>query len=286
LACCSPNAIAACSRIPPPLSARSQDCGSAATRREIFLAPIKNQIEIAAERLELDAAGAEAEAARRAWRCEVLLGERNRARKLSSLTRSIHWELFRRSDTAPPATFSRPDLVAAEAARVKAEADFAPAKGGAHSGSNAPRSIRAEPPDQPNTLGFGVSFPLPLWNRNGGNIVPPRHTRTNRRQAEKVRAQSRGRHCRCARVLRGSVDTLARYRDELTPKSRQIRESVALASRKAARRCSICSPRTQRQRGSPRTAQAGRTPRTRRRICAPRLNLTDSTKRTQNENEI
>ena len=28
-----------------------------------------------------------------------------------------------------------------------------------------------EPPDQPNTMGFGVSFPLPLWNRNQGRIA-------------------------------------------------------------------------------------------------------------------
>jgi cobalt-zinc-cadmium efflux system outer membrane protein len=26
------------------------------------------------------------------------------------------------------------------------------------------------PPDQPNTLGFAVSVPLPIWNQNGGNI--------------------------------------------------------------------------------------------------------------------
>ena len=28
-----------------------------------------------------------------------------------------------------------------------------------------------EPPDQANTLGFGISFPLPLWNRNKGGIL-------------------------------------------------------------------------------------------------------------------
>src|SRR5438552_18916294 len=156
---------------------------AAALRQEARIAEVRqrageisradqNQIEIAAERLELDAAGAEAEARKARVALEVLLGEQeprgeiDLADGLDSLG-----TVSAEATNAPPATFSRPDLVAAEAAPVKAQADLRAQKAARIPDPTLLAQYEHEPPDQPNTVGFGVSFPLPLWNRNGGNIA-------------------------------------------------------------------------------------------------------------------
>jgi len=191
----------------------------------------QNQIEIAAERLELDAAGAEAEARKARVGLEVLLGEKEPggeielADALDSLV-----NVSAEATNAPPATFSRPDLVAAEAARVKAEADLRLQKAARIPDPTLLAQYEHEPPDQPNTVGFGVSFPLPLWNRNGGNIAAARATlEQTTTKAEKVRAQVIADIAVARTSYAAALTRWQRYRDELTPKSRQIRESVALA---------------------------------------------------------
>src|SRR5262249_59213089 len=65
----------------------------------------------------------------------------------------------------------RPDIRAAESARGKAEADTRLQKAMRIPDPTFLAQYEHEPPDQPNTVGFGVSFPLPLWNRNRGNIT-------------------------------------------------------------------------------------------------------------------
>src|SRR5437867_8792981 len=190
----------------------------------------QNQIEIAAERLELDAAGADAEARKARVALEVLLGDEPRGEiELADGLDSLG-HVSTEATNAPPATFSRPDLVAAEAARVKAEADLRLQKAARIPDPTLLAQYEHEPPDQPNTVGFGVSFPLPLWNRNGGNIAAARATlEQTTTRAEKVRAQV------MAEIAVARVSYLAaltrwqRYCDEHTPKSLQIRESVALA---------------------------------------------------------
>src|SRR5438128_958903 len=215
---------------------------AAALRQEARIAEVRqragdisradqNQIEIAAERLELDAAGAEAEARKARVGLEVLLGEKEPggeielADALDSLV-----NVSAEATNAPPATFSRPDLVAAQAARVKAETDLRLQKAARITDPTLLTQYEHEPPDQPNAVGFGVSFPLPLWNRNGGNIAAARaaleRTTSN---AEKVRAQVRADIAVARLSYTAALTRWQRYRDELTPKSRQIRESVALA---------------------------------------------------------
>src|SRR5207245_363973 len=90
-----------------------------------------------------------------------------------------------------------------------------------------------EPPDQPNTIGLGVSFPLPLWNRNKGNITAAQATRDQAVTAlGKITAQAFA-DAATARITYASArERWQRYREEVTPKSRQIRETVAFAYEK------------------------------------------------------
>jgi len=215
---------------------------AAALRQEARIAEVRqragdisradqNQIEIAAERLELDAAGAEAEASKARVALEVLLGEKEpRGEMLLADGLDSLGNVSAEATNAPPATFSRPDLAAAEAARVKAEADLRLQKAARIPDPTLLAQYEHEPPDQPNTVGFGVAFPLPLWNRNGGNIAAARAAlEQTTTKAEKVRAQVMA-DITVARVsYLAALTRWQRYRNELTPKSRQIRESVALA---------------------------------------------------------
>src|SRR6266516_3482950 len=191
----------------------------------------RNQIEIAAERLELDAAGAEAEARKARVALEVLLGEKEPRGEIDPADGlDALGNVPVEAANAPPATLSRPDLVAAEAARVKAEADLRLQKAARIPDPTLLAQYEHEPPYQPNTVGFGVAFPLPLWNRNGGNIAAARaaleRTTTN---AEKVRAQVMADIAVARMAYLAAFTRWQRYSDELAPKSRQIRESVALA---------------------------------------------------------
>jgi len=168
---------------------RKQDRGSAQRAGDISRAD-QNQIEIAAERLELDAAGAEAQAHKARVALEVLLGEKEPRAKSSPPTRWIPWETFppKRQRAAPvsPSRSGRRRRRAREA-----EADLRLQKAARIPDLTLLAQYEHEPPDQPNTAGFGVSFPLPLWNRNGGNIAAARAAlEQTTARAEKIRAQA------------------------------------------------------------------------------------------------
>src|SRR5438093_170560 len=171
--------------------------------------------------IEIGGAGADAEARKARVALEVLLGDKEPrgeielADGLDSLG-----NVSTEATNAPPATFSRPDLVAAEAARVKAEADLRLQKAARIPDPTLLAQYEHEPPDQPNTVGFGVSFQLPLWNRNGGNIAAARATlEQTTTRAEKVRTQVMA-DIAVARVSHlAALTRWQRYRDELTPKS-------------------------------------------------------------------
>ena len=126
---------------------------------------------------------------------------------------------------------SRPDLRAAEAAREKARADINLAKANAWWDVTPQVEYQRIGPD--NTIGFGFSLPIKLFDRNQGEI-----TRT---QADAKRAEA-SREALLAQVL-AEVDTafvtvttergkVALLRDTYLPKIRQARETIEFAYRR------------------------------------------------------
>ena len=190
----------------------------------------KMQIEIAAARLELDAQTAEGNAVVARIAVEVLVGIKNPTgawvpgdtlEQLASLP-------FLASQVTPGA--ARPDVQAAEAARRKASADLKLQRAMRIPDPTFLLQYEHQPPDQPNTVGFGVSFPLPLWNRNRGAISAAQAMVDQAAvQAQKVFAQA------VADIVTAQISFNAararwqQYRNELAPKSRQIRETVVFA---------------------------------------------------------
>ena len=151
----------------------------------------KKQIEITAERFELDARAATSAAAQARVALEVLLGL---TQPKGEVVLSDSLENLS-TIAAPPDTnhlgIGRPDVVAAEAALRKAEADLRLQKANRIPDPTALAQYEHEPPDQPNTVGFGVSFPLPLWNRNRGNIIFAESAVSQARLAlQKIQAQA------------------------------------------------------------------------------------------------
>jgi cobalt-zinc-cadmium efflux system outer membrane protein len=186
------------------------------------------QIEITAAQMELSAASARANARMALVTLETLLGSPN-PRGETVLADTLETIGLPAPETDDPAG-RRPDIVAAEASLVKSEADLTLQRHGTVPDVTVSLQYERQPPDQPNTVGLGLSFPLPLWNRNTGNILAARAARdTAQVQLDKVRTKASA-DVATARVAlaeaRARSDT---YRHDLQPKSSAITQSVAYA---------------------------------------------------------
>jgi cobalt-zinc-cadmium efflux system outer membrane protein len=193
----------------------------------------KNQIEITAERFELDARSAESASAQARVALEVLLGV---PRPNGDCVLEDRLETLVAAPT-PQQTNStgqlRPDVLAAEAAWRKADADARFQKSERIPDPTVLAQYEHEPPDAPNTVGFGVSLPLPLWNHNRGNILAAEAAREQARLAyEKTRAQA---VADIATALLSYDDAAGRwknFRDSIRPKSQEVRKTKSYAYQK------------------------------------------------------
>lgn len=188
------------------------------------------QIEIAAARLELDAKAATSNTRAARIALEVLLG----AKKITGT-----WQPKDRLEdlaTLPPGdgeAGSRPDLLAARATLEKSEADLRLQKAMRIPDPTFLVQYEHEPPDQPNTLGFGLSFPLPLWNRNTGNI---KAAEAARRQAEltmeKIESQVAFDIAFARVAYAEATHRWQAYQSDLASKSAKVLETVQFAYKK------------------------------------------------------
>lgn len=195
----------------------------------------RSQIEIAAGRFQADAMLAEA--ARKASRVALaaITGlpafERDPREDLEEILGMLNGALgtsLRGDDEA--ALGSRPDLRALEAAIRKAEAELALQKAYRVPDPTFQAQYERQPPDQRNTVGFGVSLPLPVLSRNAGGIAAAEAVRRAARQ-DLERAVLRA---RADLVLtRAAADAAAardaRFADDLVPKAERVRETVRYA---------------------------------------------------------
>lgn len=217
---------------------------AASLRREAQIAEIrlragdiskadKMQIEIAAARLELDAQTAESNAVLARIAVEVLVGTTNPAGAWApgDTLEQLAGLPFFASPVTPGA--SRPDVQAAEAAYRKASADLRLQRAMRVPDPTFLLQYEHQPPDQPNTLGFGVSFPLPLWNRNKGAIKVAQAAQTQAAlQVEKVKAQAVAEIATAESAYAEASARWRRYREQIRPQSGQIRETVSFAYEK------------------------------------------------------
>jgi cobalt-zinc-cadmium efflux system outer membrane protein len=218
---------------------------SAATlRQEAHLADVRlrageisgsdrSQIEIGADRLELDAKAAESAAAQARVALEILLGDAHPKGQIE-LTDALETLCA----AAPPiesesSCENRPDVAVAAAALRKADSDLHLQKANRIPDPTVLAQYEHEPPDNPNSVGFGVSFPLPLWNRNYGGIMAAEANREQARLAlNKVEAQARADLATAHFAYDNAIQRWRRFQDSVRPHSEEIRKTMAYAYEK------------------------------------------------------
>ena len=193
----------------------------------------KSQIEITTERFELDARAAESSAARARVALEVLLGVPLPKGDVV-LTERLEALVDSGAGLNPNSTVARrPDVVAADAALRKAEADLRLQKANRIPDPTVVAEYEHQPPDRPNTVGFGVSIPLPLWNRNRGNILAADAAREKARlDLERTRAQASAEVATALLAYSDAVKRWQSFRDSIRPRSEQVRKTKAYAYEK------------------------------------------------------
>jgi cobalt-zinc-cadmium efflux system outer membrane protein len=193
----------------------------------------QSQIEITAERFELDASTAESSAAQARVALEILLGV---PRPKGEIVLSDRLEDLSAAGPPPPANptgFGRPDVLAAEAALRKTEADLRLQKANRIPDPTLLAQYEHEPPDGRNTIGIGLAFPVPIWNRNKGNILAAEAAREQARLAfEKVQAQAAADIATARFAYEDAFKRWETYRDRIRPKSEEIRKTLAYAYEK------------------------------------------------------
>lgn len=193
----------------------------------------RSQIDIAAQRIEIEAGSAVAAANNARVDLEVLLGE---------TTPSGNWvptdtleslvEDLTASEVRLP-VLDRPDLVAARAEVDRSEAQLRLQRAARIPDPTVVVQYEHEPPDQGNTVGLGVLLPLPLWNRNRGNIASAEATRAQAsNELHRVEARIAAEVASTRARYEAAVERRKRYVNDVVPGSGNVRRTVAFAYEK------------------------------------------------------
>jgi cobalt-zinc-cadmium efflux system outer membrane protein len=197
------------------------------------------QIQISAEQFELQEAAAHAAAIQARIQVEILMGARQPKGDWTPAD-----TLEQMDAVVPPlpqaaAGAARPDVLAAEADLRGGQFNLKLQK--AMRIPDPTFAIQYEhnpvPPGPPpdDTFGIGVSFPLPLWNRNGGNIKAAQAAVEQYELAlEKVKAQNASDAANAQVEYREAHDRLQRYQTLIALQSAKSRASVSFAFEKGA----------------------------------------------------
>ena len=230
---------------------RILNASSESLRKELSIAEVRlkagdisradrDQISIAADRLELDARRSEADARAARIQLEILLGEPAAhgaivlTEGLDALASSTVADVAAgASPTIDSIVARRSDVQAVRADERRAGADLKAQRAQRIPDPTFLVQYEREPVDQPNTVGFGFSFPLPLWNRNRGAIAAATaahdqaavrvHQAEAAAAADVVSARS---------SLAAAADRRQRYVEQILPRSAEIAKTVRFAYQK------------------------------------------------------
>ena len=193
----------------------------------------KKTLEINADQFEMQARTAEAAAIQARVAVEVLLGEnqpKGNWRPQDSLEKLMEISSAAPAPESKPDA-ARPDVLAAETDLRAAKAQLQLQKATRIPDPTFMVGAEHNPPGggpPVDTLLVGVSFPLPLWNRNGGNIKAAQAAVTQLGDTlGKVKAQAAADLVNAETTYSEARGRWLRYRDETAPKSASVRESVA-----------------------------------------------------------
>jgi cobalt-zinc-cadmium efflux system outer membrane protein len=197
----------------------------------------EKQIEINTEQFELQAKNADAAAVQARIAVEILLGvkqPKGNWTPADSLDQLIVAPATVTNELKPEV--ARPDVLAAEASLRSSTANLKLQKAMRIPDPTISAGVEHNPPGggpPVNTFNVAVSFPLPLWNRNGGNIKAAEAARDQAEIAlEKVEAQVMADIANAESEYNEASHRWRRYQDQTVPKSAKVRDSVAFAYEK------------------------------------------------------
>jgi cobalt-zinc-cadmium efflux system outer membrane protein len=195
----------------------------------------KDQVEIAAGRFAADLRTAEAAAAQARVALQVLLGV---ARPGGSLTLADTLDALAARATAFAARLGatetmageRGDVRAAAAAVVAAEADLRLQQARPIPDLTLTGQFERDLPDNPRTLGFSVSLPVPLFDRNRGGIRAAEISRdAAARERERTRAQAQAEVVTARAALDAALARQALVRGSLVERAEKVEATVRFA---------------------------------------------------------
>jgi len=193
----------------------------------------RDQIEIAASRLELDASAAVAEARAQRLALGMLLGLTGPAADV--IVADSLEALAERPDivTGPIPSGERADLASARADLRRAESELRLQRAQRIPDPTLVAQFEHAPPDRPNSVGVGIALPLPLWNWNRGAIAAARAARDDAALAvERIEAQVASDRLTARVRYEEASARWRRCRDDLRPRSESVRRTVSLAYEK------------------------------------------------------
>ena len=196
----------------------------------------EKQIENNADIFDLQAKSAEAAAVQARIAVEILLGvEKPKGNWTPADTLEQMVAVAPQIDEAQT-NGARPDVLAAEADLNESKSDLKLQKAMRIPDPTFTIGAEHNPPGggpPVDTLLVGVSFPLPLWNWNRGEIKSAQTTVDKNELAfAKVRAQAAADIANAQSEFHEASARLERYQNQILPKSQKVRESVAFAYEK------------------------------------------------------
>jgi cobalt-zinc-cadmium efflux system outer membrane protein len=196
----------------------------------------RDQVEIAAGRFRAETHAAESALVRARTDLETLLGMPRYDADLvlaDDLPTMLPLAARRETETPGEGVDARGDVRAAAAAVDGAEADLSLQKALRIPDPTFLVQFERDLPDNPNTVGVGVSLPVPLFNRNKGGV---RVAEVARDSAQRRLAQARAEASGEIAAARGALSAAQLRRDlldtNLLPRAEKVQETVAFAYEK------------------------------------------------------
>jgi cobalt-zinc-cadmium efflux system outer membrane protein len=217
---------------------------AASTRKEAVIAETRlkagdisatdmSQIVITADQFELQASTAAAASASARVAVEQLMGITHPRGVWTSTQTLSELSDLKLDVDSPPAGPERPDLAAAKASIRKADADLRLQKALRIPDPTWLVQYERNPPSSLDTIGVGVAFPLPLWNRNRGAIEAAKSTRDQAKiQADKIQGQISADILDAQVAYREAAQRLQTQLTSIQPRSAEVVKNISFAYQK------------------------------------------------------
>jgi len=188
------------------------------------------QLDIAADQDELGAETQRATAKTAVITLEILLGE-SRPDGTTPLADNLDsWNVGVPDELEIAPVGQRPDIAAAESAVKQSEANVTLQQRQRIPDLTASVQYERNPPTLTNTVGFGVSLPLPFWDHFNGEILSAKAARTQAQaELDKTRIQASADVAAARIAFHEAAQRARRYQASLVPKSAMVVQSVTYA---------------------------------------------------------